>query len=85
MKKLNLIIFILFVCLPRTGLARDEAMLEQFNTRHHNSSYFIENKGQWLKEVKFLARDGGLNSGIYFVTAEINGKIAIENNLLIIK
>ncbi|MGA2297359.1 MAG: SBBP repeat-containing protein, partial [FCB group bacterium] len=37
---------------------------KSYNSTLGNNNYFIENKGQWSKEVKFLARLNGLNAWI---------------------
>src|ERR1035437_547237 len=36
----------------------------QQQLEHINKNFFIENKGQWPEEVKYLARVGGMNAWI---------------------
>jgi gliding motility-associated-like protein len=61
-------VFLLFlICIPAILTAQKEIInpqTQQLLSNSNKSQFFIENKGQWPKQVKFLARLGGMNAWI---------------------
>ena len=53
---------LLFLILTISIFAGDENLRHQMN--QVNKNFFIENKGQWPSEVKYLAKVGGMNAWI---------------------
>jgi hypothetical protein len=53
---------LLFCLLPTLLFAGNDQIQHQLN--QVNKNFFIENKGQWSSEVKYLARAGGMNAWI---------------------
>src|SRR5674476_1650077 len=66
---------LLFWLLPIMLFAGNDQIQHQLN--QVNKNFFIENKGQWPSEVKFLAKVGGMNawitnSGVVYDYFQIN-------------
>jgi len=53
---------LLFLMLTNSVFAGNEQVQNQLN--QGNKNFFIENKGQWPREVVYLARAGGMNAWI---------------------
>jgi hypothetical protein len=65
--KWKAILMILLITVPSLLNAQksiNSSQAQQFLNKSTKSQFFIENKGQWPKQVKFLARLGGMNCWI---------------------
>jgi hypothetical protein len=66
MKSTSIVILLAFCCVPFFLSAQqvdpNSSAQQMLNKSSHN--FFIENKGQWSKEVRYLAKIGGMNAWI---------------------
>ena len=82
MKKLLILLVILFCS---SILANAKPKSEDF-IKESKTNFFIENKGQWAPEVKYLAKTGGMNAWITdygivydFYKIEYNERLNIDS------
>jgi gliding motility-associated-like protein len=83
-------VFLLFLIFVPAILTAQKAInspqTQQLLDKSNKNRFFIENKGQWPKQVKFLARLGGMNcwitdSGVVYDYYQITGNFKQEETL----
>ena len=78
---------LLMILLPALLAAQNNPKAQQLLNKANKSQFFIENKGQWPKQVKFWARLGGMNawitdSGVVYDYYKIDRNYSIDSVML---